>query len=74
MFAKSPVQAGGQPCVEAAPSVMGEEYVRERAVYLPLGPTHSATELFMNPNSVLDSEDTVVNKKDMIPTLEKLKV
>lgn len=31
LLAESPVQAGGQPCAEVAPSLMGEEHVKERA-------------------------------------------
>lgn len=74
LLAKLPVPPGGQPSVEAAPSVMGEGHAEERAVQLPPGPTNSATELFMNPNFVLDSEDIVVNKEDMKPAIHKLKV
>lgn len=74
LLAKLPVPPGGQTSDEAAPSVMGEGHVEERAVQLPPDPTHLATELFMNPKFVLDSGDIVVNIEDMKPATDKLTV
>lgn len=51
--ARGHVQVGDQPCIEVAPLVMGEQQVKERAMWLLLGLIHSPTQLLMNPYFML---------------------
>ena len=47
LLTKSPVRVGGQPCVEVAPAVMGEEPVERKSCGLAAS-LHSSRHLIVN--------------------------